>query len=729
MTLLKIRKILLFLPILVPIIFTPFTYQPWIFGKTILVFMAIELAMVLFIVNVYRQQEKANFYYNKIDLVVLFLFFVSLVAVFFAEDSERALFGSIPRMLGVVTYTHLLVYYFLLKKTWHPSDWSKVWLLVMVVGWSSIFLAWVGPKIKIFDLVIPGDYQRLNGMVGNPIYFASYLFLLVAMMALAIFTDHKFQKYYAATIILAIVTIFATGTRGAVLAIFGALVFFFLAIVLFLKGRKKLKISVLALFVFLSGIIGLFYTQSQLLNQAPYAIRQAFNISTSGLGSETRLMAWQIAWDSFLQRPILGWGPSNFIFAMDKNYNPKFLTYGFGETVWDIPHNSLLEVLVSIGALGFLAFVFLIFWLIKNIFIFYKQKENSQKYLWLFLASIFGYFLQGLFTSEGSNTLFYLAILLAFFQYSNNNQRHCDWKYNKIIFYILGVFALGALYWSYQSISMANHLIKADDAAAYAQAREWQYEAMSTMNYDTGWQTEQAVQLVVQIQNFSSVHRQGVDFNNINNKLNEIFDKKNTVVGSNYWYNYWQAQLYGNMGEMIDPKYFDNAIAKLAEAEKFALQRQQLPMLKARYLLAQNKIDEAKQVLVELINKNDQFSQPHWFYGLSLVMDKDIISGVKELERAVELGFSLDKEANIEYMISLYAELKQYEKIIPLMESLIGMQPSNALLYARLALVYAELGGHEDLVIENLNQAVSIDPELQADANSILKQFNINQIK
>lgn len=727
MTLLKIRKILLFLPILLPLVFTPWTYQPWIFGKTILAFAVIQLAMVLLAIDIYRGQEKEGFSYNKLDISILVFLLVAILAVFFSFDNNRAIFGTVSRMLGLVTYIHLFFYYLLLRRSFNHSDWQKIWPATAVVGLLSIMVAWLGPSLKIFDMVIPGGYERLNGVIGNPIFFASYLWILITIMALAIFVDNKHSKFYWATIILSLVTIFATGTRGAIIALAAALLFFFIVLLFFSQGNKKFKITTLVIFVIIAAMGVMVYTRPSLLDKAPYAIRQGFNISLSGLGAETRLMAWQISWQGLMQRPLLGWGLSNFSYVMDKNYNPRFLSYGFTETTWDIPHNSFFEVLVSVGIIGLASLMFLLFRLFQNIFLLYKEKENNRVYLIFLLATIFGYFVQSLFTSEGSNTLFYLVILVAFFQFNNHDSKNFNFQYSKMIFYVLGIIGVGGLYWSYLSLNMAHHLVKADDAAALGSAREWQYEALKTMDYNVGWQADQAVYLTTNLQKFSAEQRKDADFSSINEKLNQIFDQKNKILGNNYWYNYWQAQVYGNMGEMVDTKYFDTAIAKLDLAGQFAPNRQHVPLLKARYLLGQSKINEAKKILADLIAKDDSYSQPHWFYGLAMVMDNDLEGGLKELERAVELGFELNQETNIEYMITLYAETKQYAKIGPLMQKLIEMQPSNAILYIRMGLVYAEIGNQTDKVIEYFNQALLIDPELRTEVNNILIRYNIKE--
>jgi O-antigen ligase len=71
-----------------------------------------------------------------------------------------------------------------------------------------------------------------------------------------------------------------------------------------------------------------------------------------------RFTIWEMAIQSWIQKPLFGWGQENFIHAFNLNYDPRM--YG-QETYFDHPHNTYLGWLVAGGILGFLAFLYMMF--------------------------------------------------------------------------------------------------------------------------------------------------------------------------------------------------------------------------------------------------------------------------------------------------------------------------------------------------------------------------------
>jgi O-antigen ligase len=47
---------------------------------------------------------------------------------------------------------------------------------------------------------------------------------------------------------------------------------------------------------------------------------------------ETRLIAWDIAWQGFLERPFTGWGFDSLHILFNKKYDPRSLDFGYYET-------------------------------------------------------------------------------------------------------------------------------------------------------------------------------------------------------------------------------------------------------------------------------------------------------------------------------------------------------------------------------------------------------------
>ena len=83
-----------------------------------------------------------------------------------------------------------------------------------------------------------------------------------------------------------------------------------------------------------------------------------FNISFSARTFEDRAIMWKIALDGFKERPILGWGPENFIQVFDRHFNTNYFRPSEGFGAWfDRAHSIYFDYLVETGLLGLLSFL------------------------------------------------------------------------------------------------------------------------------------------------------------------------------------------------------------------------------------------------------------------------------------------------------------------------------------------------------------------------------------
>jgi len=103
-------------------------------------------------------------------------------------------------------------------------------------------------------------------------------------------------------------------------------------------------------------------------------------------------------------------------------------------------------------------------------------------------------------------------------------------------------------------------------------------------------------------------------------------------------------------------------------------------------------------------------------------IDKRIL----ELEKGQ--AWAMRSSQNVLYLIDVYAQLEQYDKIYPLYNVLISIEPNNAQYYARLAAVYVATEDKEK-AIEAIEKAVSLDPSLMEEAKLFIEQNNLLPIK
>ena len=99
-----------------------------------------------------------------------------------------------------------------------------------------------------------------------------------------------------------------------------------------------------------------------------------------------RQYIWSFSIKNFFNRPVLGYGPdtSNFIEGSQKIINSKYT--GTMPFIPSHPHNFILELLLDIGLLGFVSFLFFIIFYNLEI---YKKIDLKGKYL---LVLFFFYF-------------------------------------------------------------------------------------------------------------------------------------------------------------------------------------------------------------------------------------------------------------------------------------------------------------------------------------------------
>ena len=67
---------------------------------------------------------------------------------------------------------------------------------------------------------------------------------------------------------------------------------------------------------------------------------------------------WNMAWQGFKERPLLGWGPENYINVFDRHFDTRYFSPSAGFGAWfDRAHSIYFDYLVETGILGLLSFI------------------------------------------------------------------------------------------------------------------------------------------------------------------------------------------------------------------------------------------------------------------------------------------------------------------------------------------------------------------------------------
>lgn len=714
--------------LLLPLVFTSKTTYPWSFGKTILFQIAVDIMLILWGVYLLKI-KKVSFKFNYLDLFVLLFFLTQLLACFLGINWERSWWGDYSRFSGVFTLSHLIIFYFILRNFLIvKKDWHNLLFFAVLIGIISSAAAWIGYLNPSFLSEIIVYKGQLSGIIGNPIFFAGYLILPLVFSLYLLFVNYqqrnmRFVWFYFISFLFLLISLVFTQVRGAFLGILVATIAFLAATLIFSKN-KKVKLAVASflgagLIIYLSFFI--IFNAGLLKN----SYSRLFDINAVTTTGQTRLLSWGVAWKSISQKPVIGWGQENYIEAFNYNYNQKFLQFAIKETVWDKPHNYLLEVAFSSGIIGFASYLAL---LVCLLLYFYRIIQRSDKSYGLLAylslsAGLVCYIVYLFFAFETINSWHIWFIFMAFiaFLISENKDNNVD--FSKFLIILIPLFFLLPAYFIYQNYILYQSGVAiswARDAADISSIYVWQNNALRALEDKAPLSWQQAVFLV---QDLSSLDKSGnLDRQAVNAvcpKLEVIFLDQLKKYPDSYHLNFWVSQLYSIWGSYGDSEYLRKANTYLIKAGELAPNQQHVPFYLAKNYLILHESKEAVSVLRKAIENNSDYPELRWSLGLTLVIDGNIKEGTEQLELGKAFGFNAD--SNIQYLIDIYAQEKEYGKIIPLYQELIARHPQDYRYYANIAATYAVLKDRDNTKLY-LEKAVELNPDLAEEAKKFLNE-------
>lgn len=395
---------LIFASLLVPFIVFNSLYFPYIVGKALLFRTIVLLALILWGMLIYKDK---SFIPSKNGVCISFLTLtgIYLISAFLGEDIRESIFNNFERMDGWITFAFLFVFFFITVSVMKVKEnWNKLFFTQII---SSLVLFLIASG-KIFDL---GINVRIDGTLGNPIYLAIILLFSLFFAFYLLFENYsKNIKYFlGASILINAVGVFMTGTRGAMLGIFVALVLVFILFLIKFWKIAKVRNSILIFFVILilaPTLLFVFKDTNFVKSNGTLNRLTQINI-VEGTGY-ARFINWGIALESVKERPVFGWGHGGYMYAFDKHYDPRMFEQ---EPFFDRAHNIVLDTLIHGGILALLAYFsllgFAVYYLFKN-----RELKIEQKFI--FLGLLVAYFVQNLFVFDNITSYILFVYVLAF---------------------------------------------------------------------------------------------------------------------------------------------------------------------------------------------------------------------------------------------------------------------------------------------------------------------------
>ena len=380
----KIIKFGIFLSLFTPLIVSKGTFFPFIFGKAIFFQVLIEILLVFWLILLF--QGKINLRWTKLNLALLIYFLILILATFFGVDPIRSFWSTQERMTGTFNLLHFLGFFFIINSCLKTK---KDQLLLLQISLLASFC------VSGFSLLNWDKKSQLSGPLGNPGFLAVFLLFNIFFAFYLIMKDkNKFLRaIYILITILNLVAFYFTKTYGAFAGLLFGIVTFLLSQIFFFSGKRR-QLALFFLIVLLISCTYLFFSQ-RFFQRIETKIRD-------------RQISWGVSWNAFLERPLFGWGPENYIYAWTKHFNPQYK----GGFWFDKAHCQPLEILVTTGIFGFLSYLSIFFVAILNFF----RKRNFT-----FLSLLVAYFVTNLFWFDTTSSLIPLFITLTLSQ--NQNQK------------------------------------------------------------------------------------------------------------------------------------------------------------------------------------------------------------------------------------------------------------------------------------------------------------------
>ncbi len=326
-------------------------FFPYITGKNFTFRIIVEIIFAAWIIlALYEVKYRPKFSWILASFTALLG--VMAFANAFGPDPRMSFWSNFERMEGYVTLVHTFMYVIVVGSVLTVDKmWDRFFNTMLV---SGVILALYAFAQLSGNITINQGGWRLDGTLGNSAYMAIYM-LFQVFIAIWMFlrTETRGWKFvYGTLTLLFIYLLVQTATRGTILGMVGGLAVTTAYVALFSTQYPRVRKTSAGILLALVLLVGLFikFKDSSFIQENPYLQRVA-SISLSEGG--VRFKIWHMAYEGFKERPLLGWGQSNFNYIFNKNYDPSLY---FAESWYDRVHNIVFDWLVAGGILGAAAY-------------------------------------------------------------------------------------------------------------------------------------------------------------------------------------------------------------------------------------------------------------------------------------------------------------------------------------------------------------------------------------
>ncbi|MFW6129847.1 MAG: O-antigen ligase family protein [Atribacterota bacterium] len=458
----KIFDVIITLLLTFLIIFTPLAYGTVEVWSVWIMQTAIALMTLFFILSLSRQKQIISTYlYIPIILFILLILIqiipmpktilklisptayniyssvISPIKQWAWNSLSLNSYATYIELLKVISYA--LLFFVIINTIKSGKDIEKIFYIIIITGFIISFFAIIQKYAGAQKIYWLRSRTRGGGLFGpfvNRDHFAGYISMVIPLGLSLLFILGKTEKkiLLGFTIVIMIIALIYSVSRGGVLSFLGSMIFF--SFLLF-KYRKKDKNKIYYLgAIILTAVIFLFW-----LKVAPEMDRLSKIAASERYTLDPRIPVWKDSLGMIKDYPVFGTGLGTYEYAFQ-----RYRTHDM-DSYFRNAHNDYLQVLTGTGITGFL--IILSFFIIYFKYIL-KTLNNVSKYNNFYLcigglssvASILLHSFVDFNLRLPGNAFLFITILALTYSSSRQNNNTMDIKINKSFIITSGIILI-----------------------------------------------------------------------------------------------------------------------------------------------------------------------------------------------------------------------------------------------------------------------------------------------